>query len=264
MDFLYLLVKSLLLPPGLIVFLMLIGFATRRLFFVILGLVLLYLLSTPFVAGKLISGLQIYPPLTETQLSNSKAQAIVVLAAGRYTDAPEFGGQDMASGLWRLRYAAYLQRKTELPIYATGGSPYVQGRKSEAELIKYALEQEYRVGPVFTEDKSNNTRESAIYTASLLKQAGINTVYLVSNSWHLPRAVKEFQRAGLEVIPAPTLIAGGAKSGPWYKQWLPKSLSTSRKALHEYMGQVWYEIKHISKSLQGGEQTVTQAAQGIN
>jgi len=261
MDFLYLLVKSLLLPPGLFVLLMIIGFATRRLFFIILSLVLLYLLSTPYVLGKLIAGLEKYPPLTEAQLKENKAQAIVVLGSGRYHAAPEYGGEDLAGGLWRLRYAAYLSKKTDLPIYATGGSPYSQGEQvSEAELMKKALEQEFKVGPVIVEGKSANTRENAIFTASLLEKAGLKTIYLVSNAWHLPRAVTEFQRVGVDVIPAPTRLYRITNSQPNYRQWLPTSFKRTRIAFHEYLGQIWYEVLNIKKALSNGSQPVAEAA----
>mgnify|MGYP002725591750 CR=1 FL=1 len=249
MDFLYLLVKSLLLPPGLFVLFMVLGFMFRRLSFIILTLVTLYLFSTPFVARQLVSGLEIYPALTEAQVSKNQAQAIVVLGAGRYPAAPEYNGNDMAAGLVRMRYAAYLHRKTGLTIYATGGSPYQKGVASEAELMKKSLEQEFNTGPVIVEGESANTRENALFTAKLLKQAGIKKVFLVSNAWHLPRAVTEFSRTGIEVVPAPTQLSG--KGGVSYRQWLPRSFAGSRIAFREYLGQAWYKLHSLWDGFQG-------------
>lgn len=254
LDFFYLLVKSLLLPPGLFILLMLLGFLLRRLFFVILALLILYILSTPFVARQLISGLEVYPALTETQIGEGQAQAIVVLGAGRYLAAPEYSADTVsAAALVRLRYAAYLHRKTGLKIYATGGIPYQEGTVPEAELAKQALENELGTGPVEVEDDSNNTRENAQLTAKLLERDGIQKVYLVSHAWHLPRAVTEFERVGIKVVPAPTrFYGGGPEKKPTYRMWLPNigALMLSRTALHEYLGQAWYEMRNIWRSFQ--------------
>src|SRR5207253_5479667 len=61
-------------------------------------------------------------PLTSTQ--NTGAQAIVVLAAGRVENAPEYDGKDIPDyiALARLRYTAKLQHETGLPVLISGGN----------------------------------------------------------------------------------------------------------------------------------------------
>lgn len=67
----------------------------------------LLILSTPWMAGFLISGLQKFPPIDSSQLA--KCQAIVVLGGGIYRDAPEYRGDTIGSvSLERLRYAHFI------------------------------------------------------------------------------------------------------------------------------------------------------------
>ncbi|MBU0501281.1 MAG: YdcF family protein [Gammaproteobacteria bacterium] len=253
-GFLYALAKSLLLPPGLFVLLLLLAFLLRRLSFVILTLVTLYLFSTPYVSSHLIGLLETYPALTEVQISSAKAEAIVVLGGGRHPSAPEYGGDTVSeASLTRARYAAHLHRKTGLRLIATSGSVFEEEKIPEAALIKQVLENEFRTGPVLTEDKSRNTRENAQFTAQLLQREGIRRIFLVTHANHMQRAAMEFKRAGVDVIPAPTHFSAGMEIQPRYLQWFPGSgaLTRSRSFLHEFMGQAWYSLKTRWHGFQG-------------
>lgn len=251
MEAIYLTIKSLLLPPGLFVLLMLLGFITRRLFFIILTLLSLYLLSTSYIAGQLMSSTEPFPALTDARLKQQPAEAIVVLGGGRLPNAPEYAHEDVIfhDSLFRTRYAAYLFKKTGLTVYASGGNPYTKRlAPAEAELIKKSLTTEFGLpsDKVKVETKSKTTFQNAEFTALLLKQDGIKSIYLVSNTWHLPRAVKEFKKFGFKVIPAPTVFFSRKN---WeidnYQSWLPSigALKRSRTAMHEWLGQLWYSIK---------------------
>ena len=92
-------------------------------------LLALMLLSTSWLANILQRSLELYGPIQSDSIR--QAQAIVVLGAGTYRDAPEFGGLDSISrnALFRVRYAAYLHRQSGLPILAAGGAPL--GGRSE-------------------------------------------------------------------------------------------------------------------------------------
>ena len=83
---------------------------------------LLYLLSLPITAAALMSVLQPYPALDPKDLAGLQAQAIVVLGAGRYRNAPEYGEDTVSSlELVRLRYAVHLYRLSKLPLVLAGG-----------------------------------------------------------------------------------------------------------------------------------------------
>lgn len=199
---------------------------------------LLWLLSTPWVAETLLRQLEGTP----VGISGSEADAIVVLGGGVYFHAPEYGGDTVgAEALERLRYAAHLQRTTGKPILVSGGTP--QGTQPEALLMKQVLEQSFGVAVRWTESASDNTQENARKSAALLNAAGMTRIYLVTHAWHMPRARRVFELAGLVVVPAPTAYTTRHKTD--LLAFLPNSraLDDSRWFMHEIIGILWYRLK---------------------
>lgn len=235
-----------LLPPGPSILLLMLAlvFRTPKLhrLFLILGLTTLYLSSIPIASNWLSIQLETDPPVA---LEHIAAEAIVVLGADRRREALEYGGRDTLNrlGLERLRYAAWLAKKTGLPILVSGGS--VQGgRTPEAELMRDVLK-EFGVEARWLEGKSRNTYENAQFSAQLLKGVGIGEVLLVTHAWHMPRAAEAFWKAGMRVVPAPTGVSA-QNAIPEASDWLPNasSLQMSYWALHEMLGRLWYRIHY--------------------
>src|SRR5258707_817729 len=56
----------------------------------------------------------------------------------------------------------------------------------------------------WVEDRAANTAENATYSAAILKNAGVSSVVLVTDAYHMPRALALFRATGLATIPAPT------------------------------------------------------------
>lgn len=247
-------VTTLVLPPGLNLSLGLLGAMMLRRWrrlgvgLLVLAFLSLYVLGMPVVAGALLVGLETYPPLSDQDLKRRDLGAIVVLAAGRHSNAPEYGGEDTVSGytLERIRYGARLYRQTSLPLLLTGGSPMGEDL-SLAFLMKEALVDDFRVPVVWTEERSRNTQENAEYTRALLEKGGIRRFYLVTHAWHMPRAMAAFQALGMEPVPAPTAFStrGSAKQGQ-FLGLLPSvtALHQSSMALHEYLGRIWYWLRY--------------------
>lgn len=237
------LIAELLLPPLNLLLLGLVGWVQwerrprlgRALVAVSLGG--FWLLCTPIVASGLLETLQgPYQPIR-----GNEADAIVVLGGGSSANVLEFGGDTVnARTLERLRYGAWLYRNTGRPVLVTGGAP--EGGVPEGRLMRDVLEQEFRVPVAWVEDRSINTRENARYSAEILRRAGIRRIYLVSHVWHLPRAIPEFERQGLDVVPAGTGYRG--KSDLILFDFVPdaRALSTSYFAFHEWIGLLWYSL----------------------
>ena len=242
--------KALILPPGGIVLLGLLGLALSRRFLgkflLVLALAALYLLSTPFVADQLMAGVETIPALDAGRIDDSGAGAIVLLSGGRYSDAQEYGGDTINERMMmRVRYAAWLARRSRLPIVVSGGSPE-PGDEPEAELARRVLEQEFGVRVAAVETASRTTWDNAYMTRELLDGMGIRRVILVTHAMHMPRAADIFARAGVEVVPAPTRFFHRPDDGEErLSDWLPSpfALVTSYYALHEYLGRVWYRIR---------------------
>ena len=194
---------------------------------------MLLLLSTPWLANVLQRSLEIYGPIQPQALR--QAQAIVVLGAGTYREAPEFGGIDSISrnGLVRVRYAAYLHRQSGLPIMATGGAPL--GGRSEAETMREVLESEFHVAVRWLEPDSRNTAENARNSSGILAQHRLSTIVLVTDAIHMPRAKLSFEKNGIAVVPAPT---GFVTDSVGFGSFLPSggALDRSTYAIKEWLG----------------------------
>lgn len=243
--------KSLLLPPGLFLTLLAIGWVLLwfRPFLakLLLGLTLMlsYLLSTPWISHTLIDSLQGTPALTMEQAKRAGAGAIVVLSGGRYKDAPEYGGDTVEEGtLVRLRYGAYLHRVTGLPILVTGGYGFDTSGDSLAQVMAAALKNDYGITDVWLEGESRTTGENAMFSKKVLDEKGVKKVLLVTHAWHMPRSVAIFKQAGLDVVPAPTMFLLKHDSGVLQFFPNPGALMTSYYALHESVGRIWYAIRY--------------------
>jgi uncharacterized SAM-binding protein YcdF (DUF218 family) len=209
------------------------------------NIALLYLLSLPLTATALMSLLQPYPALSSKDLDRAQAQAIVVLGAGRYSDAPEYGGDTVSPfELVRLRYAAHLYRLSHLPLVLVGGATDAeQGRMPESLLMKKAATDDFGVTVTWTEERSRTTAENAANVAAWLRDHGIRRIFLVTHAWHMPRAMWAFRHSGIQAIPAPTgfILKDEDDRG---HAWLPsaRAMYQVRLALHEIVGILWYRV----------------------
>lgn len=193
----------------------------------VLSLSALLILSLPVTGNALLHSLESAPPITEAQLKD--IQAIVILGGGKNNNAPEYGGMDTVNKwtLERLRYGARLQQQTNKPILVTGGAPY--GGRPEADTMAEALKQDFHAKTIWVENRSNDTAENAAYSANILKQHGITRIALVSQAWHLPRAIKNFEQQGLTVIPAATGYTTEATES--IAEWLPKASALDKSSM---------------------------------
>jgi uncharacterized SAM-binding protein YcdF (DUF218 family) len=180
------------------------------------------------------------------------AQAIVVLAAGRLQNAPEYGDRDIPDyiALARLRYAAHLQRITGLPLLVSGGngSSGVDADPEDriyekADAMADALRQDFGVPVKWIEPHSRDTGENAAFSAAILRPAGAKRILLVTDAMHMARAHAAFARAGLDVVDAPTMFFSYAKVP--LAAWVPSAEGMRRSwyAVYELMGLVWYRVR---------------------
>ena len=238
-------IAAFLLPPGCLLVLAVAGLITLRkhrgrgLFLLGFSLIGLYVLSTGYVADRLLQSLE--PPFVDP--ARESADAIVVLGGSKYFSAPEYGGDTIgASELMRLRYAAWLQRTLMKPLLVTGGSPEGSAT-SEAAAMKRVLEQEFHVPVRWVEEASRTTDENARFSYRLLQRLGVRKIYLVTHAWHMPRARVTFERAGFVVVPAATAYT------TFYRRTLidfvpsASALRDSGIFFHEMIGLTWYRLK---------------------
>jgi uncharacterized SAM-binding protein YcdF (DUF218 family) len=202
-----------------------------------ISLLLLWIFSMHIVGGSLLGRIErgAHTPIGQMK----SAQAIVVLGGGLYFDTPEYGGDTVGgSTLERLRYAATIARKTNLPVLVTGGAGWAGGSPVAAHM-KQVLEQEFSVPVKWRETASRNTRENALYSAKILQPEGVRTIVLVTHAVHMPRARQLFEQAGLQVIPAGTAFRGNVYFS--WRGFLPSlaGLNASAGYFYETLGAWW-------------------------
>jgi uncharacterized SAM-binding protein YcdF (DUF218 family) len=109
-----------------------------------IGLLLAWLLSCQAVAVQLDAWLlKPYPVVTQKSLTESKAQAIVVLGGGMQPQTEEYlnSAQISATTAVRLRYGAWLSKQTQLPLAFSGGRGWAagqQGSESKTLIVSFS------------------------------------------------------------------------------------------------------------------------------
>jgi uncharacterized SAM-binding protein YcdF (DUF218 family) len=204
-----------------------------------LSLALLWLISCHGTAVWLARhALPQFAPLSTTALQGSHAQAIVVLGGGLLPQAPEYGEpQPRAQTAARLRYGVWLSRKSDLPLAFSGGVGWAaEGAQqmSEAAVATRVAKQDYGVTLRWAEAQSRDTSGSARLLAPLLAHDGVQRIALVTDAWHMPRALAAFESAGLAVTPAPMGFVLPVDRD--WLQWMPSAygLLASQQVLREW------------------------------
>jgi uncharacterized SAM-binding protein YcdF (DUF218 family) len=241
---------SSLIPPNLFILLAMMGVALawrrRR-----TGLVLataatacLYLAATPLAGFLLIRSAEALAAIIPTLPPPAPPAAIVVLSADyRPRDTP--GGKDTVGPVTRERLAeaAREQRRLGLPILVSGG--WVDDTDdSLAGMMAAALQNDYRVPVRWREDRSQTTYQNALYSAAILRRDGVPAALVVTNPWHMARALWSFRAVGYPVIAAPTPDGRSLSLSP--AAFLPQvpSLLDSYYAMHELIGLAWYACRY--------------------
>ena len=197
-----------------------------------------YLLVQPFETAS--------PPLDSARIHDLPRQGamIVVLGGGRRLGAIEYpGGETLGSAsLERSRYGARLAKMTGLPLSVSGGKPD-GGNLSEAALMKDFIETELNHPVAMVEDQSFNTRQNAQFMLARLVPLKIDTIILVTDVLHMPRAARTFESLGAKVIPAPIGFRTTAPIN--VTDFLPSfgGLRLSTYVFHELVGEVWYRAR---------------------
>ena len=244
-------IKHLLMPPGILLLLLVLAWWFRRSRPRLAGVCFalgaggFWLMSLPVVVQWGAKALEREPPLAREEWATlaQRADAIIVLGAGRERGDLAWGAdQPTGIALERERYAARLAKASGLPILTSGGLHYGTP-PSEARLMADSLRDDFGVTVRWQEERSRTTWENAQFSAEVLLPEGVKRVVVVTQAWHMPRAVWSFQKAGFEVVAAPMGFLGVDNARP-LAGWVPefKSVWQSGMLLNEAAGQIGYSL----------------------
>ena len=160
-----------------------------------------YLLCTSVVAERTLGWLeQAYLPPAEPA-----GDVIIMLGGGAMPDSPDVDGVGAlcASPANRLLTAVRLQRKLGVPILLSGGQVYedtgAEAKIARRILIDLGVPEEQ----ILVETRSVNTTQNARYSAEILRAQGLTQPILVTSAFHMKRAVLNFKKQGIDVVPYP-------------------------------------------------------------
>jgi uncharacterized SAM-binding protein YcdF (DUF218 family) len=209
------------------------------------AVVLLWVLSTPIVAYNLLDLLtRGAVPVQLNALPKERAM-IVILPAGKVR-AAEYPDGETASPLTvqRVRYGVSLAKNSGLSVAIPGGKH--RGVYSEAELVRRFAESDLNYRVALTENESLDTRQSAINLVQPLRAKNVDTVVLVTDARHMPRAAQAFVDVGFNVVRAPMAITAG-ESPFRLLAFIPSAdaLGASYDVSHELVGRLWYAVRAV-------------------
>jgi len=218
----------------------------RRLLLVSVPFVGLTLVCTPAVSHLAVGTLEWWYPPSYTR--PPEVEAIVVLSSEMR--APDESGLEAELGeesLYRCLHAAKLYRRGRpCPVLVSGGKvdPTTPG-PTLAELMRdLLLELGVAEDDLILEDRSRNTYENALQSASLLREREIETVQLVADAVDLVRAELCFRKQGLKVVPS----GCNYRATAW--RWRlfgflpsPGAAKCIERVTHEWLGIAWYRLR---------------------
>ena len=127
-------------------------------------------------------------------------------------------------------------------LVMSGGS----GGGRSVELMRYlAIDRGVPPQQILLEPLSRNTFEHPLEVRKLAQVSEADTLAIVTDAFHVPRAMREFKRYFPKAIPVPCDVHALPSVGP--RQFLPQigALGRTTTTLHEYLGVVWYGVRHL-------------------
>ena len=165
--------------------------------------------------------------------SSPAADAIVVLGGGvGKTIGMEY--PDLFEAADRLWHAARLWKLGKAPVVVLAGSG------DEEAAVPLLVDLGVRRDAIVCDGGSRNTYENSRFTERLLEGRG-RRILLVTSAWHMPRALGNFAKTGLEAIPAPSDFSANnavRSVGHWWDWISPSADSLARTSylLKEWVG----------------------------
>lgn len=253
MIYLHKVLPIFLLPVGVTLLLVLAGLWLRRRALIWTGAAVLWLGSTPLISALAVRAAEGWAERGQTA-DASEADAIVVLSGGRVV-APgraatsEWGNADRFFSGVELFNAG----KAPLLVFTGGWVPWEPKAVPEGKILAgYARVLGVPADRIVTTGRVTNTADEARAVATLLRErrsapadrGAAPRVLLVTSAFHMARARRLFERAGLTVMPFPVDFQVSAGGGVNVMDVLPTAaaLGQTEMAWREMYGRLFYFV----------------------
>ena len=222
------------------------------------GWAMLALASNRGVAARLTASLEnAYPPAPVASApvaawpADLREAGFIAVLGGGHGDAPALSAGQRLSQSARARLTEGVRLALALPdtwLVVSGPRNSTDDEDIPAPptharvLADAAVELGFPRARIVEIDTARDTAEE---TLALRRLAGDDTVALVTSAWHLPRAMRLAESAGLRAFPCPADYLGGrnAKISPFaWLVWDAESLANTTRAWREYLGRAWASV----------------------
>jgi uncharacterized SAM-binding protein YcdF (DUF218 family) len=210
------------------------------------GVCILVLCSLPIVSGKLISYLEKDYTLKPPNMVN-RADAIVVLSgmirAIKGTNGLVYEFSEASDRIF-AGIELINEQKAPLLILTGGKLPWSVGITEGEYLKKIAIKNGVSNKFIRITKNVQNTDQEAKAVAKLLNKIEPNVI-LVTSAFHMPRAQKVFEAAGLSVSPFPVDFLIGANKLT-FMDFIPNAAAFNNTSffIREIIGRLYYHVKY--------------------
>ena len=210
------------------------------------GILIFLICSLPIVSDNLIYYLEKdYQPINISTIED--ADAIVVLSG---MTIPIKKNNDLIyefnDSIDRILAGIKLIKKNKAPylILTRGKVPWSTGKPEGEVLLNFALDFEIKKQKMILTENVQNTDQEAKAVKKLFPNKD-QKIILVTSAFHMPRAIKVFQAAGIDVVPFPVDFQAS------YQKFTLMNLIPSASAfnntshfIREIQGRLYYQLKY--------------------
>lgn len=159
------------------------------------------------------------------------ADAVVVLGA-------KVAASGVAGAAIRRRVAHGVRIVTErrIEMLLVSGGNAGPGPSEAAVMRRLALDHGIADERIVTEERSRNTFENGVYTGRIIRDRGWRRIVLITDAWHMRRALYVFHRLGLDAGGDPVPRPADVSRLVWARAHFDDSLALVRSACLFWIG----------------------------
>jgi len=232
-------------PLGLIIVLLLFGILRKKILPSLLALLLLTLLSLPFVSNQLINLLERnYSVISPNELDT--ADTVVVLSGMLQTIKQDsMIHYEFSEAVDRIFAGINLLKmgKAQKIILTRGKLPWNKGVPEGDYLAEFVQSQGIDPNRILLTEIVQNTNDEAKAISRMLPKN--SEVILVTSAFHMPRAKKVFQNQNLKIIPYAVDFRSSAKDID-VLDFLPQANAFKDSSFYfrEIIGRLYYSLRY--------------------
>ena len=231
-------------PLGLVIGLLVLSVVFRRRTPTVLAIGVLLIGSLPLTASRIWTELESDYPYRPIETVET-ADAVVVLSGSLKSVIQTRAGIATQWGEATDRFFAGIDllraEKAPLIIFTQGKLPWSGIPPEGEQLAKRAIAMGIPQNRIILTDTASNTADEASEVRALVEFIGLQRVILVTSSFHMPRAVSLFNKAGIEVVPYPTDFQSNLNGTTWLSL-VPDAmaLGMTSDGIREFIGRLYY------------------------